>query len=187
MHNRAIPVLQTERLVLRGHRRDDLKDCLEMWGNPAVTRYIGGRAFTREEVWTRLLRYLGHWSLLGFGYWLVTEKGSGAFVGEVGFADFERDLSPGFGAAPEAGWIVTPGARERGYATEAIRAAHTWINQTHGAQRTVCMIDHDNAVSQRIAERCGYRTWTEASYHGKPVMLYERDTAPDHATKPEQP
>jgi RimJ/RimL family protein N-acetyltransferase len=168
------PILTTDRLELRGHRKGDLKDCIEMWSNPAVTRYIGGRAFTPEEVWTRMLRYVGHWTLLGFGYWLVCERNSGAFVGEVGFANFERDLNPSFGEAPEAGWITTPAARGRGYVLEALAAAHTWINEEYGARRTVCMIDHDNAISQHIAARCGYSVWSDTSYHGTPVQLYER-------------
>ncbi|HET8932041.1 MAG TPA: GNAT family N-acetyltransferase [Polyangiales bacterium] len=171
-----IPVLTTDRLSLREHRKSDLKDCLEMWSNPAITRYIAGRAFTREEVWTRILRYLGHWSLLGFGYWLVCERSSGAFVGEVGFANFEREVTPSLGDAPEAGWIVTPAARGQGYALEAIRAAHAWIDEVYGAKRTVCMIDHDNVISQHIARSCGYSVWSDASYHGTPVQLYERSS-----------
>jgi RimJ/RimL family protein N-acetyltransferase len=173
----AIPVLQTERLILRGHQRHDLKDCVDLWSNPAVTRYIGGRAFTPEEVWSRILRYVGHWSLLSFGYWLVSEKASGAFVGEVGFADFERELVPSLGKAPEAGWIIAPEARGKGYAHEAIAAAHVWINDVYGASRTVCMIDHDNVISQQIARKHGYSVWSEASYHGTPVRLYERIVA----------
>jgi RimJ/RimL family protein N-acetyltransferase len=174
MSAHAIPVLQTDRLTLRGHQRTDLRDCTQMWSNAAVTRYIGGRAFTPEEVWTRILRYVGHWTLLGFGYWLVTERASGAFVGEVGFGDYERDLRPSLGEAPEAGWIVSPNAREKGYASEAIRAAHTWINDVYGARRTVCMIDHDNVVSQQIAAKLGYSVWSDTSYHGTRVRLYER-------------
>jgi len=173
----AIPVLQTDRLILRGHQRGDLRDCVALWSNPAVTRYIGGRAFTPEEVWSRILRYVGHWSLLSYGYWLVAERASGAFVGEVGFADFERDLTPGLGKAPEAGWIIAPGSRGKGYASEAITAAHAWINDVYGASRTVCMIDHDNAISQQIAKKHGYRVWSETSYHGTPVRLYERSVA----------
>lgn len=177
MRAHVVPVLQTERLVLRGHQRGDLEDCIHMWSNPAVTRYIGGRAFTSEEVWTRILRYVGHWTLLGFGYWLVAERDSGAFVGEVGFADFERDVTPSFGGAPEAGWIVAPSARGKGYANEAIRAAHAWMNDVYGTRRTVCMIDQDNVISQQIAAAHGYRVWSETRYHGTPVRLYERSVA----------
>src|SRR5689334_20575174 len=128
----AIPVLRTERLTLRGHTRGDLQACVALWSDPDVTRYIGGRAFTHEEVWTRMLRYVGHWALMGFGYWLMSETASGAFVGEIGFANFERDLTPGFGETPEAGWIIAPSARKRGYALEALHAAHAWLNDVRG-------------------------------------------------------
>src|SRR5579864_5518349 len=89
-----VPVLETERLRLRGHRLEDFVQSAAMWGDPKVTQYIGGKPLTEEECWTRLLRYAGHWSLLGFGYWVAEEKASGNFVGEVGFADYKRDLQP---------------------------------------------------------------------------------------------
>jgi hypothetical protein len=34
--------------------------------------------------------YIGHWALMGFGYWVIEEKATGEFVGDVGFADFKR-------------------------------------------------------------------------------------------------
>jgi len=177
MTSQLVPILQTDRLIMRGPGRADFKDCVEMWSSPATTQFIGGRAFTSEEVWSRMLRYTGHWALLGFGYWLVCEKVSQAFVGEVGFANFERDLTPSLGDAPEAGWAVTPRARGRGYAREASAAAQAWIDDVYGARRTVCLIDRDNAVSQGIAARCGYQVWSEARYHDAQVLLLER-TAP---------
>ena len=90
----ATPRIETGRLVLRGHRIEDLGDCAEMWGDPDVTRYIGGKPFSREEVWSKILRYAGHWSLLGFGYWVIADRNSGRFLGEAGFADFKRQIEP---------------------------------------------------------------------------------------------
>jgi len=52
----SVPPLETARLRLRGHRVEDFAACAAMWADPVVTRYIGGRPFTAEEVWTRLLR-----------------------------------------------------------------------------------------------------------------------------------
>ena len=89
-----VPVLETERLRLRGHRLDDFAASSAMWADEVVTRYIGGRPFTEEEVWARLLRYVGHWALVGYGYWVLEEKATGAFVGEMGFGDFKRDIQP---------------------------------------------------------------------------------------------
>jgi RimJ/RimL family protein N-acetyltransferase len=46
------PVLQTERLVLRGHRVEDLGECARMWGNAEVTRFFGEAGFAqlRREI-----------------------------------------------------------------------------------------------------------------------------------------
>jgi RimJ/RimL family protein N-acetyltransferase len=98
----AAPALDTGRLTLRGHTPDDFDECAAMWGDPQVTRYIGGRPSTQEEVWTRLLRYAGMWALLGLGYWVVRERETGRFVGEVGFSDFRREMTPPLGSDPRA-------------------------------------------------------------------------------------
>jgi RimJ/RimL family protein N-acetyltransferase len=146
-----VPVIETERLVLRGHRLEDFADSHAMWSDPEVTRHIGGRPFTAEEVWARLLRYVGHWSLLGFGYWVVREKASERFVGEVGFADFKRELEPSFKGAPEIGWVLASWSHGQGFATEAVRGAVAWGRRHFGAQRTVCLIDDANTRSIRVA------------------------------------
>jgi RimJ/RimL family protein N-acetyltransferase len=171
----AIPVIETERLVLRGHRPDDLDECAAMWGDPIVTRYIGGKPFSREEVWARLLRYVGHWSLLGFGFWVICEKATGRFVGEVGFADFKRDLEPSFEGAPEIGWVLAPWAHGNGFATEAVRAVVAWSETRFGAgARTVCIIDPGNEASFRVAGKCGYKEFQRATYKGHTTVLLQR-------------
>jgi len=118
------PILETARLRLSGHRVEDFAACAAMWTEPVVTRYIGGRPFTGEEAWTRLLLYVGHWALLGFGYWVTEESSTGAFVGKLGFADYQRDLSSGLDRRPEAGWVFVSAAHGKGYATEAVGLIH---------------------------------------------------------------
>ena len=168
------PLVQTDRLVLRGHRREDFRDCFALWSNPDVTRYIGGRPSTEEEVWARLLRNVGHWAILGYGYWVVTERANGRFLGEIGFADFHRDMTPSFGDAPEAGWVLLPGEHGQGYASEALRAAHAWLTGHLGAVRTVCMIAPENIPSLRVAEKAGYKEWTRGEFKGAKSILFER-------------
>ena len=166
--------IDTPRLSLRVHGREDFAECAAMWGDPEVTRFIGGRPSTREEAWTKVLRYAGLWSLLGFGYWVVRERSSGRFVGEVGFADFQRDIDPPLGGAAEGGWVLAPWAHGRGFATEAVRAAAEWYARSFGATRTVCIIDPDNAASIRVAQKCGYVEIARATYKGGPAVVFER-------------
>jgi RimJ/RimL family protein N-acetyltransferase len=169
-----IPLLDTERLTLRGHPKEDFGESAAMWGNPEVTRYIGGRPFTEEECWSRLLRYVGHWSLLGFGYWVVREKASGNFVGEVGFGDLHRAIAPPFHGVPEIGWVLAPWCHGRGFATEAARAIVEWGDAHFASPRTVCLIHQDHARSIRVAAKLGYREYARATYNGAPEILLER-------------
>ncbi|MFT3770989.1 MAG: GNAT family N-acetyltransferase [Minicystis sp.] len=170
----AIPIVETPRLTLRGHTLDDFPHTSAMWSDPEVTRHIGGRPLTREEAWNKFLRMAGHWSLLGFGYWVVCERASGRFAGEVGFASFEREIDPPFAGAPESGWVLAPWAQGKGYATEAVRAATEWLEGRFGPVRTVCLIDRDHPASIRVAEKCGYRRWVETTYHGTEVVVLDR-------------
>jgi RimJ/RimL family protein N-acetyltransferase len=167
------PVLETSRLRLRGHRKEDHEPCAAMWGDPETTRYIGGRPFTAEESWSRLLRYVGHWEMMGFGYWVVEEKASGEFAGEAGFADYRRDITPALGV-PEVGWVLAPRFHGQGYATAAVRAILEWGDSAPGTQSTACIIHPDNAGSVRVAEKCGFRSAGKAVYGTGQVLLFRR-------------
>lgn len=166
--------LESERLTLRRHVVDDFDDSAAMWADPVVTRHIGGKPFSREESWTKLLRYVGHWHVVGFGYWVVREKGSQRFVGEVGFADFKRDMQPSLEGSPETGWVLAAHAHGKGYATEAVRTALGWCDARFGAKRTVCIIDPDNVASIRVAAKCGYQERARTTYKGASVILFQR-------------
>lgn len=168
------PTLETPRLRLRSPRLEDFPDHLEMWSSPEVARHISGKPSTREEAWARLLRQVGHWSLLGFGNWIVERRDGGAFVGEVGLFELKRDIEPGFDGRPEVGWVLTPAAHGRGYATEAVRAALAWADAELDARGTVCIISHTNAASIAVAGKCGFRDAGTAIYKNDSVRLFER-------------
>lgn len=145
-----------------------------MWADERVVKDITGRPSSREEAWARLLRYAGLWAVLGFGYWLVEDRASGAFVGEVGLADFKRDLEPSLGDALEAGWVMRPDAQGRGLATEAMLAALAWADRHLAGRRVVCMIAPDNAASFRVADKCGFVAFERTHYRGDPTVLLAR-------------
>jgi RimJ/RimL family protein N-acetyltransferase len=174
----ALPILTTARLTLRAHAAGDLDECAAMWADPMVTRYIGGKALSREEVWTKLLRYRGHWAVLGFGFWVVQETTSGRFAGEVGLADFKRDIQPSLDGSPEAGWVLASWAHGQGFATEAVRAVHGWSERHLPSARTFCVVHPANLASIRVAEKCGYRECARTTYKGDPVTVFERPAAP---------
>lgn len=172
----GIPVLTSERLVLRGFTADDFPHLAALWGDAAVTRFVGGKPSNADDSWRRLLSIAGHWALLGFGFWLVEEQQTGRFVGQVGLARLNRGLGQRFDDVPEIGWVLASWSHGKGYATEAARAALAWGERELGMTRAVCMIDPANEGSLRVAAKCRFMRFAETSYKESPVVLLERPT-----------
>ena len=171
----AIPTLETERLILRAHRLDDFAHCSALWSDESVTRYISEAPLTPEDAWSRLLRYAGHWSLLGFGYWVAEEKSSGRFLGELGFADLKRTMEPPLLDTPEAGWVFASAAHGHGFASEAVQAIHVWGKSHFQTSQAACLIHPENAPSLRLANKAGYRETGRSVYRGRPAIVLHRD------------
>jgi RimJ/RimL family protein N-acetyltransferase len=172
-----VPTLETERLILRAHRASDLDAQAATMGDLAVVRHLGGTPFSREETWRKLLAGPGLWALLGFGYWAVERREDGVLIGQIGFADFKRDLRPSIEGLPEMGWIFDPAAHGRGYASEAASACLAWADDNFAGSEIVAIIDHGNAASIRLAEKAGFSVREEALYKGAPILLFHRPAA----------
>ena len=170
----SAPEIVTDRLVLRAHRLDDFDASFAMWSDPVVTRFIGGKPSTEQQAWSRLLVYAGHWALMRFGYWAVEEKASCEFIGEVGFADFKRDIEPRMRDVPEIGWAFAPRAHGHGYAAEAVAAVVAWGDAQLESARTVCLIDPANLASIRLALKNGYREYARTLFNDRPTIFFER-------------
>jgi RimJ/RimL family protein N-acetyltransferase len=168
-----IPVIETEHLRLRGHTIEDFARTRLLWGDAAVVTFLGGKPHTLEECWTRFLRYAGHWCVLGFGYWVVEEKETRDFVGEVGFGDFKRDMEPSLGPIPELGWVLTPSAQGRGFATEAAQAALRWGQRHFDANEIACIIHPDHHASINVARKCGFEPRDLGMYKGRPAIIFK--------------
>jgi RimJ/RimL family protein N-acetyltransferase len=163
---------------MRPHRLDDFDDIAAMWADPRVVEYVTGTPSTRQQTWTRLLRYAGHWAMMGYGYWAVEERESGAFLGEVGFADYHREIEPHLEGIPELGWFLAEHAHGKGYATEAARAAIVW-GQEHfrHVSHLACIIVPQHYSSIRVAEKCGFTLLTHTTYLNAPILMYKRSLA----------
>ena len=168
------PTLDTPRLRLRAYRPDDFEPYASMWAEPAVVRFIGGVPMSREAAWVRFLRQVGHWHCLGFGFFAIEDKATGALIGEAGFQDARRDLIPSIEGTMEAGWCLTGAMQGRGLAEEAMRAALSWAGQDGTGARITCLIQADHAASLHVADKLGFTAFARTIYGGRPVVLLER-------------
>jgi RimJ/RimL family protein N-acetyltransferase len=116
----------------------------------------------------------GLWALLGYGYWVAERREDGFYLGQVGFADFKRDMIPSIEGIPEMGWIFAPHGQGQGYAFEAVIAALGWADRALRGREIVAIIDPDNARSIRLAEKAGFSSREDAVYKSEPILLFRR-------------
>lgn len=172
--NDPTPVIETERLILRGRTMADFPAYAALWADPAVTRYTAGQPISEEDAWLKFTRMAGTWMLKGYGFWIVEEKENRALIGEVGVAEFKRDITPSLIGKPEFGWVLTPSVHGRGYATEAAKAALAWADERFPHAVMSCIIDEANAPSFRVAAKCGFCEAARTAYKGKPIVVLMR-------------
>lgn len=170
----SAPTLTTARLTMSPPKLSDFDDSRAMWADPLVVKHVGGRAFTDEESWTRLMRARGLWEVLGYGYWAVRETATGRYVGEVGFADLRRELEPSLVSLPEMGWVLAAWSHGQGFGTEAVRAGLAWIDETHAPAVVPCIIDVENTPSIALATKVGFTLKTHTRFKGAPIVVMER-------------
>ena len=170
----AAPTLETPRLILRAHVREDFDFVARMWAERDVVRYIGGVPLTRDEAWLKFLRFPGHWHMVGFGSWAIAEKASGKLIGEVGFIARNLPAANSLAGIPEMGWAVVPEAAGKGYVTEAVSRAIEWGRTHFGPVRTIAVITPGNEASVRVAGKCGFRPVADAETPARPRLLFDR-------------
>ncbi|PTX54423.1 RimJ/RimL family protein N-acetyltransferase [Litoreibacter ponti] len=139
------PTLHTERLTLRAPTMDDWPAYKAFYASDA-TRFTGG-PYDAKQSWTLFAGDLGHWGLMGFG-WFILDDGTGA-VGACGLHH------PPHQADPEIGWNTFPTAQGKGYATEAARTVLDWGWTTLKPARIVSYIDRGNMASKAVAAKLG--------------------------------
>jgi RimJ/RimL family protein N-acetyltransferase len=146
-----IPVLRTERLVLRAFTEADLDDFAAMQADPVFMRHLGvgesaGQPRTRSETWTSMAAQLGQWALRGCGFWAIEHEGR--FIGRAGI------LNPEGWPMPELAYGIAPADWGRGLAFEAASAALEWARDNLPAP-PVSFIHPENRRSQLLAARLG--------------------------------
>lgn len=169
-----IPTLTTDRLILRAPEPQDVPAFAAFYASEAAS-FVGG-PMTEAETWRYLCQVLGHWSMRGYGRWMVTLRGNDTAIGLVGLHN------PLDWPEAEVGWFIWSGTGQ-GYATEAGIAARAHAYDTLGWTTIVSMIADGNDASVRVAKAMGARrdgTHHHALYG---AMNIYRHPAPDEIAK----
>lgn len=166
-----IPTLETERLTLRAPRADDHEVFASFLASDA-TEHIGGPQ-TEAESWRNLCQVIGHWTMRGFGRWMVTNKGSDTAIGLVGLHQ------PIDWPDREIGWYIWSG-NGQGFAREAGVAARQYAYNTLGWPAAMSMINPGNDASVRVAEAMGAVRAPDYNHpRFGPLMVYRHPNPED--------
>ncbi|GGE04888.1 hypothetical protein GCM10011515_25590 [Tsuneonella deserti] len=142
----------------------------------AVRRYLGATEPSTPDLFTRLLRNAGSWTLYGYGSFVVRERGQARIIANLGIFHSWRGLGADFDDRPEAGWILAESHFGKGVASEAMTAVLGWFDEVHGKREIVAMIDPENAPSIALAGKLGFGPTRRAELPdtGEEMQLFAR-------------
>ena len=140
--------LEEDGIVLRPWTEDDVPALVAACNDDEIARWIPviPRPY-RESDALRFVR--GEWRDDPGHQFAVTEDD--AVVGSIGMT-VNQELRNG-----HIGYWCAKDARGRGVTTRALRAVSRWGLEQLGLGRVELITDPDNAASQRVAEKVGFR------------------------------
>ena len=148
---------QSERLMLRRAREEDLEPLVHSWSDPEMTRYTGEkpnvRAFLAQMIADMQAKLPGELDPGGPWYQFIAERREdGALVGDVGV---------GFGVPGERqvelGYRILPQFQRQGYAREAVAAVIRYLIEGHRIHRFVGVAATLNEASGALLRSLGFR------------------------------
>ena len=142
--------IETDRLVLRMPRLEDLDRWCLFLGDEESARHVGG-VQPRPVVWRGLASMAGAWAIGGCAMFSVIEKSSGLWIGRLG------PWCPEGWPGTEVGWGLMKEYWGRGYATEGAIAAIDWCFDHLGWDEVIHVIAPANHASRQVARRLGSR------------------------------
>jgi RimJ/RimL family protein N-acetyltransferase len=164
-----------ERLLARKPEPSDLDGYIAVLLDPEVEvrlRAVEAPPMDETVVAGRLAADEGHWEEHGFGPWTLIEQEGGLMVGRGGLQWTGLEA----GRVVELPWAIASRQWNRGFATEAARAALAWAGELE-LREAVALITPANQPSRRVAEKIGMRQEGQTVHAGLPHLIYRAPLA----------
>jgi RimJ/RimL family protein N-acetyltransferase len=146
-----LDLVETDRLVLSGWRKDQIDDLYRLHGDPRVARYLTehGQPWPKHE----MDEALAHWIMLferqKMGKLRVTRKSDGVLVGRCGFGVYCEE------EVPEIVYSLYPEFWGNGYAFEAASALREWYWRETDRPHFIGIADVRNEASLKVLRKIG--------------------------------
>jgi [ribosomal protein S5]-alanine N-acetyltransferase len=151
MQGEAQYFLKCARLGFARWTTGDLWLARALWGDPVVTRLIGG-PFSEEQIEERLAREVASMQRFGVQYWPMFGLDDGKFVGCGGLRPYKPQER-----VFELGFHLRPIYWGKGLAVEAGRAVIEFGFAELGTTALFAGHNPANTASRRVLEKLGFR------------------------------
>src|SRR5215208_5589618 len=160
-------ILETQRLLLRHLVMSELDSLFAFYSDPEVVKYIPDAPRSYEETKEELEWFMnGHPKFPALGLWATIYQETNQFIGRCGLLpwtiDGQQEVEVAF-ALSKAFW-------GQGLATEAAHSIAQYGFEHLGLSRLICLIDHDNQGSIRVATKIGMTFEREAKDEYGPFL-----------------
>ena len=165
-------ILETRRLDFRHLEPNDLDSLFTLYCDPDVRRYIPDAPRTLAETKEELDWFLhGHPQRPELGLWATIYRPTNQFIGRCGLLPWTIDGQD----EVEVAYLIARSHWGQGLGTEAAQAILDYGFGNLGLTRLICLIDHDNVASIRVAEKIGMIFEKEGQDEMGPFLLYARN------------
>lgn len=169
-------MIETERLIMRSWRADDLAPFHAICSDPVVMATLGP-VMTREETAALIGRVEAREAESGHTFWALERREDARLIGWCGVIRGNVDPIDG---KPEIGWRLASDCWGRGYASEAARGALDWLFTRLPDDAAWAITHTGNTRSRAVMERLGMSHCPELDFdHPK---LPEGDPLRPHVT-----
>lgn len=159
-----MPILETERLILRKMRPSDRSDMFEYACLDDVTRYLLWQPHSDDGYTLQYLRYIESRYKSGSFYdWAIVLKDSGKMIGTCGFTRFDHEAD-----CAEIGYVINPKYRGRGIAAEAAHEVIRLGFERLALHRIEARFMYGNEASLRVMQKLGMKF---EGYHREAMLI----------------
>jgi len=161
--------LETERLILRSFRKEDVERMAQLFANPDFMRFSLG-VFTQRKQTIAFIEKVMGWDRAGIpSQFAVVRRGEEEVI--IGYCGFFYHPEHGIEDI-EIGYRLDPGYWNRGLITEAARAVRDHGFRDWKLSRVISLIHPENLPSRRVAEKNGMKVEKEIMFRGFPTLMY---------------
>ena len=161
-------ILETDRCVVRELSLEDLDGLFELYADDGMDDFTEPLYSYEEEKEFQRAYIENMYRYFGYGLWLVFSKESGALIGRAGLEhrEYHEEIEL------ELGYIIGTKYQGQGYATEVCKAILEYAKENTSFTRINALIDAENVVSERLAEKLGFVHMEDFELDGKIMRRY---------------